>query len=141
MLSGVANYLLRIANLATVASLSQELTIYCGLSLRPSPRHKKNGEQPNPRGARSSRAISDACKLGGTATAGDEASEIACAAAASLPASKTALVISSTNSGMPSVRSMMSWRTLAASSLLPTTWSITASISRCVSRLSVTALT
>ena len=58
--------------------------------------------------SRSSRAISEACKLAGTATAGDGAIEIACAAAASLPVSNTALVISSTNSGMPSVRSMMS---------------------------------
>ena len=47
-------------------------------------------------------------------------------AAPSLSASSTALVISSTNSGMPSVRSMMSCRMLAGSSLLPTTRSIMA---------------
>ena len=44
----------------------------------------------------------------------------------SLPASSTALVISSTNRGMPSVRSMMSCRMFAGSSLLPTTRSIMA---------------
>ena len=42
-------------------------------------------------------------------------------AAPSLSASSTAFVISSTNSGMPSVRSMMSCRMFAGSSLLPTT--------------------
>jgi hypothetical protein len=42
---------------------------------------------------------------------------------------------------MPSVRSMMSCRTLAGMGLLPTTRSIIASISRCVSRLSVRAVT
>ena len=51
---------------------------------------------------------------------------VACRAASSLPASRTALVISSTNSGMLSVRSMMSWRTLAGSALLPTTPSMIA---------------
>ena len=45
------------------------------------------------------------------------------------------------NAGMPSVRSMMSCRTLAGMGLLPTTRSIMASISRCVSRLSVRAVT
>jgi len=62
-------------------------------------------------------------------------------AARSLPASSTALVISSTNRGMPSVRSIMSCRMLAGMSLLPTTWSIIASMSRCVSRLMVSAVT
>ena len=62
-------------------------------------------------------------------------------AAPSLPASSTALVISSTNRGMPSVRSMMSCRTLAGRSLLPTTRSIMALISRSASRLRVRTVT
>ena len=62
-------------------------------------------------------------------------------ASPSLSASSTALVISSTNRGMPSVRSMMSCRTLAGMSLLPTTPSIMASMSRCASRLMVRAVT
>ncbi len=41
-----------------------------------------------------------------------------CSAAPSLSASSTAFVISSTNSGMPSVRSMMSCRMLAGSGLV-----------------------
>ena len=57
------------------------------------------------------------------------------------PASSTALVISSTNSGMPSVRSMMSCLTSAGSSLLPATRSIMVSMSRCPSRLMVRAVT
>ena len=51
-------------------------------------------------------------------------------------ASNTAFVISSTNSGMPSVRSMMSCRTLAGQGLLPMTRSIMAATSRSPSRLS-----
>ena len=58
--------------------------------------------------SRSSRAIREACKLAGTAKAGDGIAAAACPAAPSLPASRTALVISSTNNGMPSVRSIMS---------------------------------
>ena len=76
--------------------------------------------------SRSSRAISDACRLAGTARAGDGMAAAVRCAAPSLPASSTALVISSTNKGMPSVRSMMSWRMLAGRDLLPTTRSIMA---------------
>ena len=72
--------------------------------------------------SRSSRAMSDACKLAGTA--GDGTAAAVHCAAPSLPASNTALVISSTKSGMPSVRSMISWRILAGSDLFPTTRSI-----------------
>ena len=56
-------------------------------------------------------------------------------AAPSLPASNTAFVISSTNRGMPSVRSIMSCRMSAGRSLLPTTRSIIALMSRSASRL------
>ena len=76
--------------------------------------------------SRSSRAISEACKLAGTARAGNGTAAAVCSAALSLPASSTALVISSTKRGIPSVRSAMSWRTLAGRSLLPTTRSIIA---------------
>ena len=91
--------------------------------------------------SRSSRAISEACKLAGTARAGDGTAATVRRASPSLSASSTALVISSTNSGMPSVRSTMSCRTFAGSSLLPATRSIMASISRCASRLRVRAVT
>ena len=91
--------------------------------------------------SRSSRAISDACKLAGTARVGDGMAATVCCAAPSLPASSTALVISSTNRGMPSVRSIMSWRMLAGTRLLPTTPSIMVSMSRCASRLTVRAIT
>ena len=49
--------------------------------------------------SRSSRAISEACRLAGTARAGDGTDAAACSAALSLSASSTAFVISSTNSG------------------------------------------
>ena len=52
-----------------------------------------------------------------------------------LPASNTAFVISSTNSGIPSVRSIMSNLMLAGSGLLPVTRSIMAAISQSPSRL------
>ena len=58
--------------------------------------------------SRSSRAISEACRLAGTARAGDGTAAAVCCASPSLSASSTAFVISSTNSGMPSVRSMIS---------------------------------
>ena len=58
--------------------------------------------------SRSSRAISDACKLAGTARAGDGTAATVRRAAPSLSASSTAFVISSTNRGMPSVRSTIS---------------------------------
>ena len=57
------------------------------------------------------------------------------------PASKTAFVISSTNNGMPSVRSIMSFLMSAGSSLLPTTRSIRVPTSRCPSRLRARAVT
>ena len=53
-----------------------------------------------------------------------------CSAAPSLSASNTAFVISSTKSGMPSVRSMMSCRMFGGSSLFPVTLSMMAAISR-----------
>ena len=62
---------------------------------------------------------------------GMERQRLSLCAASSLPASSTAFVISSTNSGMPSVRSTMSCLTLAGSDLLPVTRSIRAAISRC----------
>ena len=74
-------------------------------------------------------------ELAGTARAGDGTAATVCRASPSLSASNTALVISSTNSGMPSVRSMMSCRMLAGSALLPATPSIMAAISRSASRL------
>ena len=87
--------------------------------------------------SRSSRAISDACRLAGTASDGDGTAATARSAAPSPSASSTAFVISSTNSGMPSVRSMMSCRMFAGSGLLPTTPSMMAAMSRSPSRLSV----
>ena len=62
-------------------------------------------------------------------------------ASPSLSASSTAFVISSTNSGMPSVRSIMSCLMLSGSGLLPVTRSIMAAISRSPSRLRVSAVT
>ena len=54
--------------------------------------------------SRSSRAISDACKVAGTAKSGDGIAATIRRAAPSLSASRTAFVISSTNRGTPSVR-------------------------------------
>ena len=68
--------------------------------------------------SRSSRAISEACKLAGTARAGDGTAATVRRASPSPSASSTALVISSTNSGMPSVRSTMSCRMLAGQQLV-----------------------
>jgi hypothetical protein len=61
-------------------------------------------------------AISEACKLAGTAPVGT--AEVVFSASFALPASSTAFVISSTNSGMPSVRSTMSFRMLAGRTLM-----------------------
>jgi hypothetical protein len=72
--------------------------------------------------SRSSRAISEACKLAGTAKAVDGTVAAVRCASSSLPASNTALVISSTNSGMPSMRSMMSCRTFAAAAASSSRW-------------------
>jgi hypothetical protein len=85
--------------------------------------------------------MSDACRLAGTASAGERTAAAVRRASPSLSASRTAFVISSTNSGMPSVRSMMSCRTLAGRSLLPATRSIIAPISRSASRLIVSMVT
>ena len=85
--------------------------------------------------------MSEACKLAGTSRAGGGITAIACSAARWLSASSTAFVNSSTNSGIPSVRSMISSRTLSASDLLPTTPSIMALTSRCPSRLIVRGVT
>ncbi len=91
--------------------------------------------------SRSSRAINDACKVAGTADAREGTAATARSASPSPSASSTAFVISSTNRGIPSVRSMISCRMFAGSGLLPTTWSIMASTSRCASRLRVRAVT
>jgi CheY-like chemotaxis protein len=58
---------------------------------------------------RSSRAIRDACRHAGTANAEEGTVAVRCSTPPWLSASTTAFVISSTNNGMPSVRSMMSW--------------------------------
>ena len=71
--------------------------------------------------SRSSRAISEACRLAGTAMDGDGMAATRARPLSSLSASSTAFVISSTNNGMPSVRSIMSCLMLAGSSLLPVT--------------------
>ena len=61
-----------------------------------------------PLAARSSRAISEACRLGGTANAGN-GTDVAVRRASSSPsASKTAFVISSANKGTPSSRTLSS---------------------------------
>ena len=91
--------------------------------------------------SRSSRAISDACKLAGTARAGDGTAATVRRAAPSLSASSTAFVISSTNSGMPSVRSTISASTSAGSALFPARRAIMAAASRSPSRLSVRLVT
>ena len=62
-------------------------------------------------------------------------------ASPSLSASSTAFVISSTNRGMPSVRSTISAITSAGSSLLPTRRSMIVAASRSPSRLSVKLVT
>ena len=61
-----------------------------------------------------SRAISEACRLAGTAIVDEATAAAVFRASTSLSASSTAFVISSTNSGMPSVRSTMSCLMLAA---------------------------
>ena len=91
--------------------------------------------------SRSSRAISDACKLEGTARAGEGTAATVRRASPSLSASSTAFVISSTNRGMPSVRSKISAITSAGSSLLPTRRATMAAASRSPSRLSARLVT
>ena len=90
---------------------------------------------------RSSRAISEACKLAGTARAGDGIAAAVCRASPSLSASSTAFVISSTNNGMPSVRSTISAITSAGRSLFPTMRAMMAAASRSPSRLSAKVVT
>jgi hypothetical protein len=87
------------------------------------------------------RAISEACKLGGTVIAGNETEAAVSRASLSSSASNTAFVISSANNGMPSVRSIMFCLTLSASGLLPVTPAIMAAISRSSSRFRVSAVT
>ena len=67
---------------------------------------------------RSSRAMSEACKLAGTAMVVGGIAAAVCRASPSFPASRTAFVISSTNKGMPSVRSTMSCLILAGEQLV-----------------------
>ena len=94
---------------------------------------------PSPGPSRSSRAINDAWRLAGTRMDGDGIVATALSAARSPPASRPAFVTSSTNSGMPSVRSIMSCLTVANGGLLPVTRSILAAISRSPSRLRLSA--
>ena len=91
--------------------------------------------------SRSSRAISEACRLAGTARAGEGTAAAVFRASPSLSASSTAFVISSTNSGMPSVRSIMSCLISRVAACCPMTLSMMAAISRSPSRLSVSAVT
>ena len=64
--------------------------------------------------SRSSRAINEACRLAGTTKHGDGIVATSARARLRSSASNTAFVISSTNSGMPSVRSTMSCLILSA---------------------------
>src|SRR5271168_3534492 len=73
----------------------------------PDLRHLLGRAEPS----RSSRAISEACRLAGTARVGDGTAAAVCRASPSVSASNTAFVISSTNRGMPSVRSTISANT------------------------------
>ena len=66
----------------------------------------------------SSRAIREACRLGGTASAGAGIAADVRLIVSSPSASNTALVISSTKSGTPSVRSRISCLMLAGSGLV-----------------------
>jgi hypothetical protein len=66
---------------------------------------------------------------------------VVCRPSSSLPASSTAFVISSTNSGMPSVRSKISAITSADSLLLPTRLATMVAASRSPSRLSTKVVT
>ena len=73
----------------------------------------------------------------GNCNGGRRNGRTASSGAPSATASSTALVISSTNSGMPSVRSIMSCLMLSGSGLLPVTRSIRAAVSRAPRRLRV----
>ena len=77
----------------------------------------------------------------GTAKAGDGTAATVRRAAPSLSASNTAFVISSTNRGMPSVRSTISAITSAGSALFPARRAMMAAASRSPSRLSVRLVT
>src|SRR5258705_10500775 len=85
--------------------------------------------------------ISDACKLAGTAWSRDGTVAAVRRAAPSFSASSTALVISSTNRGMPSVRSTISAITSAGSTLFSTSRAMIAAVSRSPSRFSVRLVT
>jgi hypothetical protein len=91
--------------------------------------------------SRSSRAISEACKLAGTFKAGDGTAATVRRAAPSLSASSTAFVISSTNRGIPSVRSTISAITSAGTSLFPISRAMMAAACRSPSRVSVRLVT
>ena len=77
----------------------------------------------------------------GTARAGDGIAAAVCRASPSLSASSTAFVISSTNNGIPSVRSTISAVTSAGRSLFPTMRAMMAAASRSPSRLSAKLVT
>jgi hypothetical protein len=89
--------------------------------------------------SRSSSAISETCRLAGTARAGGGTAAAVCCASPSLSASNTAFVISSTNNGMPSVRSTMSRLICAGSGLLPVTPSRAREMFHDMRRLAVVA--
>ena len=89
--------------------------------------------------SRSSRAISEACKVAGTDSPGcgtDGQGQATC-----VPHSSTALVSSSTNSGTPSVRSAISSMISGGSAAFPATFATIAAVSRRSSRASVSIVT
>ena len=91
--------------------------------------------------SRSSRAISDACRLAGTAgTGGGTAPSVRCASP-SPSASSTAFVISSTNRGIPSDRSTICVITFPGRFLFPARLVMIAATSRSPSRLSIRLVT
>ena len=96
---------------------------------------------PTPAATPSPRAIKEACRLAGTANTGGGTAAIVFPASPGFAVSSTALVISSTKRGMPSVRSMMSRLMLSGRDLLPVTWSISAAVSRSPRRLRLSAVT
>jgi len=91
--------------------------------------------------SRSSRAINEAWRLAGTVEEGGRIDPAVRSLDCSLSASRIAFVISSTNSGMPSVRSMMSCLIFWSSVLSPATRSIIAAISRRPSLFNARAVT
>ena len=89
---------------------------------------------------RSSRAISEACNVGGTSRPSSGVAETACATPVGL-ASSTALVNSSTNSGTPSVRSAISLTISLGSVRVPATLRISAAPALWSRRFSTIELT